>query len=463
LAQLLKQQKRLTSIKMINCEFNNDDMYSGGNFILDLLDPIYSIRTCIIENSLNDHGAIETLIEYIQKSRSLSTFYIKKEAEEIADQSIMIKLLVVLAKHPFLNDVTLLSNGLFHLNINHPNENKKALDELTKLLVNNKSIECLEISSTNPYELQYFDKEFIDAIQNALKFNTTLNSYTLFSISAKNIIYDKDFRMNLKNSSLNDEAIRDLCFTLTPKNKVTSLNLSYNSIYRSTYLTKLLFRNDQITSLDLSHNVINNMGTKHLCQGVQSNTKLQFLNLAYNQMSQESARHLTKMLEINSNLTSLNLEGNSIASGFPSIIKGLIRNSTLKSLNVRHNDINFEQGSYLSQFLRINTTLTHLDFSLNYIALENAKYWAQNLVYNQSLISIDLNNSIEKPGIMEFAKNFRLNFTTLQSINFEGNAAVEKKSSLLQRMPLLKFTFFNQSHPDRSLGAEEILACHTWL
>ena len=172
--------------------------------------------------------------------------------------------------------------------------------------------------------------------------------------------------------------IENLCEKLGSLVHITTLNLSGNLIgdVGAKYLSKLT----QLKSLDLSRNKISEAGAKHLA----TLTQLTSLNLTYNLIGDAGTRHLTVLNQ----LTSLNLNRNLIGDAGASHLSALTQ---LKSLDLGANDIGDVGAEYLSALTRLKS----LDLSYNLISDTGASH----LSTLTELTSLDLNaNDIGNAG-----------------------------------------------------------------
>ncbi len=240
-------------------------------------------------------------------------------------------------------------------------------------------------------------------------------------------------------------------------NSLTSLDLSLNLIGAegTKSIAAVLEKNTSLTSLDLRGNSIGAEGAKSIAAVLENNTSLTSLDLSLNAIGAEGAKSIAAVLENNTSLTSLDLSFNAIGDeGAKSIAAGLENNTSLSSLDLGENSIGDEGAKSIAVVLENNTSLSSLDLGENSIGAEGAKSIAAVLEKNTSLTSLDLSlNAIGDEGAKSIAAGLEKN-TSLTSLNLRNNrigaegaksiAAVLEKNTSLSSLDL----------GDNSIGAE---------
>lgn len=153
-----------------------------------------------------------------------------------------------------------------------------------------------------------------------------------------------------------------------------------------------LVRNVTITHLDLSHNKISDAGAKKLCQLLESHGVLTCLNLGDNFIHKDGARDIAAALANNSVLASLSLRLNPLGDdGGARILRdGLLRNSSVTSLDLSSCGLDVTSGEALSQLLEVNTTLTTIDVSCNEVAINGGRDILRALQNRPNITSLDI-------------------------------------------------------------------------
>ena len=162
--------------------------------------------------------------------------------------------------------------------------------------------------------------------------------------------------------------------------------------------------NTTLEHVDLSHCSIGPVGEQHLAQALCVNTSVKTLNLRDNDLRDEGAKALAEMLggngaessgTVNTTLEHVNLSGCSIGPvGAQHLAQALCVNTSVKTLNLRDNDLRDEGAKALAEMLggngaessgTVNTTLEHVDLSWCRIGPVGAQHLAQALCVNTSL------------------------------------------------------------------------------
>ncbi|KAM7088899.1 leucine-rich repeat-containing protein 45 isoform 4-T5 [Ciconia maguari] len=105
-------------------------------------------------------------------------------------------------------------------------------------------------------------------------------------------------------------------------------------------------------------------GVKLLLHGLCSNTTVKSLDLKGNNLRTVGAEALGKLLRQNKSIRSLILEWNSLGvweEGFSFFCQGLGANNFLQRLDLRNNQINHQGAGELAMALKQNTSLQELD------------------------------------------------------------------------------------------------------
>ena len=125
----------------------------------------------------------------------------------------------------------------------------------------------------------------------------------------------------LSRNIIDDDLLRLLMVGLLKNNTITHLNLSHNKItdFGTHLLTKLLQEGSVLTTLDLSDNLIQQEGGRHLGRELRTNDSLQRLDLRLNRLADEGCREVLDAVASNTALTHLNLSSNGAHENVSSI------------------------------------------------------------------------------------------------------------------------------------------------
>ena len=170
--------------------------------------------------------------------------------------------------------------------------------------------------------------------------------------------------------------VRGFCNQLKAQPRITSiqkgLRLRDNDIREEGvyHIAQLLKDTSVIHKLDLSGNLIGELGLKSLCDALSLNTTLEFLDLSYciPTASEEIGLSLCQLLSRNTALNKLNLSGCKLL-GCHHIAAGLSNNKTLKNLTLVH--CNLTDESVEDLFTGLSDYIEVLDIRDNICISEN--------------------------------------------------------------------------------------------
>jgi len=226
---------------------------------------------------------------------------------------------------------------------------------------------------------------------------------------------DSDFvslDLGFKKLVLSD--LRELANALAKNNNITTLDLSGNLIGDEG--AEIIAQVPHVTTLIISENNIRNKGAETLSK----NTTLKTLILTNNEIDSTGA----KLLSESKTLTTLDLTGNQVDDEGAVALAG---NTILFSLILSHNKI----GIIGLQALANNTTLNSLNLSYNEVSSEGAQIIAKST----TLKSLNLaGNNIETIGIIALAHN-----SSFESLDVSFNKVSDEGASALANHPTLRF------------------------
>jgi Ran GTPase-activating protein (RanGAP) involved in mRNA processing and transport len=270
--------------------------------------------------------------------------------------------------------------------------------------------------------------------------------------------------LDLSSCYFGDVGVAQLAEALKVNSTVTALELFDNGIddAGAAHLAETLKVNSTLTVLDLYKAEIGDLGAVALAAALQVNTSLTFLNIAINDfgdigssalmnalrgnsalahfdagglyINHESALHLEEMLRVNATLTYLALNeaheiedralhgaretedrANALAGA---LAAGLRVNTTLKTLDLSHRGLRFENCALIAEALKVNTSLSTLDLTDNRCAGGNL---AEALKVNTSLSDLTLcEASISNWGAGQLAEALEVNHV-LTSLGLRSN------------------------------------------
>ena len=177
-------------------------------------------------------------------------------------------------------------------------------------------------------------------------------------------------------------------------------------------------------SLDFDAHFFSSREIKAFAQALGTSCVLTHLDLyATFDFGDEIAVALSKALESNATLTNLRLSdiGESLTgpSGASALARALTKNSTLKCLILKSNNIMDSGAQAFADALRRNSTLSHLDLSSNCIGYLGTEAICKALQSNQVMTHLDLSfNTIDDSGEEALAVALQSPATQLSHLKF---------------------------------------------
>ncbi|NXG25959.1 LRC45 protein, partial [Grallaria varia] len=158
-------------------------------------------------------------------------------------------------------------------------------------------------------------------------------------------------------------------------------------------LGRLLAGAAPLAALALGDCGLSEEGIKLLLHGLCSNSTVKSLDLKGNNLRTVGAEALGKLLRQNKSIRSLTLEWNSLGmweEGFSFFCQGLGANNFLQQLDLRNNQINHQGAAELAVALTQNTSLQELDLRWNNIGLLGSRALLNCLHRNKTLKRLEL-------------------------------------------------------------------------
>ena len=147
--------------------------------------------------------------------------------------------------------------------------------------------------------------------------------------------------------------------------------------------------------LDLSKNLIADLGVIKLSEALKSALNLTHINLSSNCISISGAKSISYLAAKCGRLASLNLSSNNIGDdGLSSIAASIGDNCSIASLNVSSNSITEVGAAILATSLSVNNILKDLNIHSNSIGNSGAEFIFSALINNSSLGALDLTNCL---------------------------------------------------------------------
>ncbi|XP_072312609.1 NLR family CARD domain-containing protein 3 [Eucyclogobius newberryi] len=231
--------------------------------------------------------------------------------------------------------------------------------------------------------------------------------------------------LNLRSNNIGSKGVKALADALKMNQALVSINLQNNGIDEegAQAAAEVLKCNRKLVSLNLRKNSIGAKGVQKIAVALKTNRTLKKLILCSNQLGDKGTVALAEALTTNHTLLILQLQSNSISNkGMTALTEALRLNHGLLSLNLRENSIGVEGAKNMAQALHKNTTLQELDLTANLLHDEGVQAIAGAIKFNQSLVSLHLQwNFIKSPATKVLAQALLSN-NTLQLLDLQENA-----------------------------------------
>ena len=460
---LLKNiELEITSIKFIECRFNNKEN-------LSLLD-------CLIKKNKNKLKNLSIFIKRINED----TF--TPDISSLEKVNINYCNLASIKYIP-LKKLNLSNNNIGELGLDNIIEHlKNEQCTLTKLnleknyLGNNgitKLSECLKYNksliSLNVAENHIFNDGLINFANNiSNKYNKTLKkmNFKFNCVTNEGIIQfcsilndepnDRFTKIDFRMNPIDKNGISELDYFLSKfKNisKIMYMNFYANSSFENIFfytkslnnlkqmiflgynlpeksltdLNELLLNNKNIEKIIMSINRdYENKGILTICPGIKHNSKITHLILPMCCMNDEGAILLANSLFKNISIEEINLEDNKIGlNGVKELSEKVFGKVSLKKINLAHNLINEEGAKYLGQSLKNATNIKTLSLNSNKLMDNGCKYIAEGLCNNKTLIELSLDyNKITNIGVNYLSK-ILINIESLMKLSLSTNQITE--------------------------------------
>ena len=294
------------------------------------------------------------------------------------------------------------NHTLTHLNLDGNGIDNCGAEDLAQALQSSCALKYLDLSQN-----EIGDQGAV-ALAKALESNRTLTYLDLghwgFPESYASRLFIASRGVDIKKGRIGDEGATAFAKTIRSNSVLARLNLQNHRIGKAgaAAIGQSLKSNCTLTHLCLRGNRIEGVGVATLGHAVQVNRGLVNLDLRSNSLieSEAQAASFAQGLLLNSVLTHLDMRHSLIGTRFVTVLaKSLKSNSTLTHVDLYGNRINSSGAVALAKTLRTNPTLSHLNLRYNRIGDSGAAEFVKTLQTNNTLIFLDLrNNRINKAG-----------------------------------------------------------------
>lgn len=349
---------------------------------LNMIDRMENLINLTVENICQD-TFLQAIFVAVQRNKHLNYFKIN-HCTLLRGQALE-SLLFMVGTHPNLQTFDLSSNDietdsaktlgeflktnpkLLVLVLNHNNLGSEGAQHLAKGLVENNTLTNLNVDYCQ------IDISGSKALAAALKENHTL---TQLSFVCGSIYLRKREDHTLEDGRDHIDYFSD---ALKDNIGLVSLTLERNRSMNIIVLADLLQHNTSLTSFTLDHQARSHyqlpiplLGISNLAYQLVRNTSLRVLNLDQNHITDLDCEALTRALSRNQHLTDLSLGYCRLGErGVLAFAQLLRTNRAITSLNMCQNDITELAKKTFSEALAVNRSLTKLDihtgFSTEYL------------------------------------------------------------------------------------------------
>ena len=263
-----------------------------------------------------------------------------------------------------------------------------------------------------------------------------------------NEIYDYDtshiVKMDFSDCALDERGMSVVYRIVKLCKSVEELNISRNHLGRSgiTWVAKLL-QNTDISYLTLAHNGLNDSDMEVFLAFLPESDTIKGLDLSYNILGPYTGELVTKYLPVSS-LRSLNLSHNEIGpEGIRQMVEGLQENDTLNELDLSWNYL-YDKGMVaMADIILTVPLIKRISLNGNFISEVGAQHIAQSLRENYSLEVLNLaQNFIRSRGACALVRAVRSNLgSKLRLMDINGTLVSHEFSVMYHRMQMDKEGF----------------------
>ncbi|XP_043233479.1 leucine-rich repeat-containing protein 45-like isoform X1 [Amphibalanus amphitrite] len=168
-------------------------------------------------------------------------------------------------------------------------------------------------------------------------------------------------------------------------------------------LGSLLSTSGDVKQLLLNDCLLSEDSLKALCLGLCLNTSVTQLELRGNNVRGPGTEHLATLLRKNRHLQTLTLEWNNLGlspGSFKLFAEALRTNKSLKSLDLRSNQLDHQCAGHLARAVAGNRRLRHLDMRWNGIGVLGGRALVDALQANRTLVSCPVDGNALPPDLL---------------------------------------------------------------
>jgi hypothetical protein len=170
-------------------------------------------------------------------------------------------------------------------------------------------------------------------------------------------------------------------------------------------LGEALKGNSTLKELHLWNNRITCDGARYLASGLMENTGLHLLDLDHNLIAQDGLAAFGDLLETTSSLETLCLSKNDVGRGVAGFAKQLLKNESLKKLDLRYCGISDVGAAAMGKCIKQNSTLIEVNLKGNNITIVGAHALMDAVQVNKTLARLKIfENKLTHEERTEFVK-----------------------------------------------------------
>ncbi|KAN0041978.1 hypothetical protein ACTFIV_004534 [Dictyostelium citrinum] len=246
--------------------------------------------------------------------------------------------------------------------------------------------------------------------------------------------------LNFSGCGMNADSLEDIFISFNRNRKIAniSLNLSHNALgaREATLMSKSISGCRYLEALDISNNRLNCRSLMELLNAIKNidQFNLHELNIANNYFAQgpegdQLCQQLAHLINTFPTIRTLNISGGKypLSKSLTPLLESLVKNSSLKELDISDNGLGDSMASIIGEMLRENTSLIYLNLDNNQFGLSGWTAIAQPLLFdiNRTLNHLIFPKTLASAYTSTLIQNFA---STLQSF---GALSKEKRNQII--------------------------------
>ncbi|KEG10096.1 hypothetical protein DQ04_04181010 [Trypanosoma grayi] len=431
----LNKQPRLLKTVMVGISTNNPEctsinlqweegMEEAARFIAPVLkDNTHLLELNLGNCSLGDKG-VQLLVEGIRQNNSIRAVVFPNNGITSTGAKLLFQ---CAQQRPKMEEVNLAGNRI---------TDEAALSILSALRFNS-SLKSINITNN------YISADYMNEVEGLLLINQSPKTIQklLAEIEANDSSLTKiSLSGGTGDEYCNDASVKLLCQSLLLNRTVTLLDLSRNVVgdLGLTSIAEMLMTNTTLTHLNLSENSISNRGVQRLCDALRTNASIQELDLSNNVINDDGVEGFIDVLKFNERLEKISLKKTGVSEKMstkiteaadlnkePSNLKGAVYrlqkgDTQLSKLDLSRENctrpLDDQSITTLCTHLRGRTFIESLILKGNSVGTEGCKSIGSLLSYPGCGIRLlDLSsNPVDDNGLRELASGLSSDYCVLE-------------------------------------------------